>query len=186
MSPISRAVCCTPEREVDAAGIATDWPGWKFENGQWVVDPSDAHLRDGLRVVVEVNPTSEGTVSYPPATSACADPAQGAPDDAAADLVPPTTVPPAVQPPVPLLPPTGSNSTRPVRARSVRPGRGRRPDTAARPPAPPLVNVRVDRRHTGDRRSLIGARCARDLPRPVPGRRRRQSSHPAGARGSGM
>ena len=73
-----------PGAQVDAAGTATDWPGWKFENGQWVVDPTDAHLRDGLRVTVEVNPTSEGTVSYPPVTSACADPAQA----------PPTTLPP--------------------------------------------------------------------------------------------
>ena len=91
-----------PGAEVDAAGIATDWPGWKFENGVWVVDPTDAHLRDGLRVVVEVNPTSEGTVSYPPAMSACADPAQAPPTP-----LPPTTVPPAA------LPPTGSNSTVP-------------------------------------------------------------------------
>ena len=37
-------------------------------------DPSDARLRDGLTVVVEVNPTATATVSYPPATAACANP----------------------------------------------------------------------------------------------------------------
>ena len=92
-----------PGTQVDAAGLATDWPGWKFENGQWVVDPTDAHLRDGLRVVVEVNPTSEGTVSYPPVTSACADPAHAPPTTLPPTVVPPTTVPPDV------LPSTGSS-----------------------------------------------------------------------------
>jgi hypothetical protein len=84
-----------PGADVDGAGIATDWPGWKLENGLWVLDPSDAVLREGLRVVVEVNPTSEGIVSYPPATSACANPAQ---------------VPPAPVRPPAMLPPTGSTT----------------------------------------------------------------------------
>ena len=69
-----------PGAEVDAQGNAIDWPGWKFENGLWVTDPSDARLREGLKVVVEVNPTAEGTVSYPPATAPCADPQQVAAD----------------------------------------------------------------------------------------------------------
>jgi LPXTG-motif cell wall-anchored protein len=50
--------------------------------------------------VVEVNPTSEGTVSYPAATSGCANPAQ---------VPPPTT---AALPPG-ALPSTGSNTTLP-------------------------------------------------------------------------
>ena len=37
-----------PGARVDAAGNATDWPGWKFENPRWVVDPIDAHLRRGF------------------------------------------------------------------------------------------------------------------------------------------
>jgi uncharacterized repeat protein (TIGR01451 family)/LPXTG-motif cell wall-anchored protein len=65
-----------PGANVDADGEATDWPGWKFQNGRWVVDPSDAFLRDGLEVTVEVNPTVSFEVSYPPASSACADPTQ--------------------------------------------------------------------------------------------------------------
>ncbi|MGB0113431.1 MAG: LPXTG cell wall anchor domain-containing protein [Ilumatobacteraceae bacterium] len=40
-------------------------------DGSWIPDPSDAILRDGLTIQVEVNPTATATVSYPPATSAC-------------------------------------------------------------------------------------------------------------------
>ena len=61
-------------------GVATDWPGWKFENGVWVQDPSDAVLRDGLTIRVQVNPEATATVTYPPATSACADPKQPSAD----------------------------------------------------------------------------------------------------------
>lgn len=63
-----------PGATVDANGVATDWPGWKPANGGWVTDATDARWRDGLRIVVKVNPTTEGTVSYPAATSACAGP----------------------------------------------------------------------------------------------------------------
>ena len=91
-----------PGAQVDAAGLATDWPGWKFENGQWVVDPTDAHLRDGLRVVVEVNPTSEGTVSYPPVRRRAPTRRTAPPTTLPPTVVPPTTVPPDV------LPSTGS------------------------------------------------------------------------------
>jgi hypothetical protein len=64
-----------PGASVDAAGNATDWPGWKLApNGNWIPDPSDTHLRDGLTVRIEVNPTAEAQVSYPPATSGCANP----------------------------------------------------------------------------------------------------------------
>jgi hypothetical protein len=60
-----------PGASVDAAGTPTDWPGWMLVGDQWVPDPSDAGLRDGLTVRVEVNPTATATVSYPPATPAC-------------------------------------------------------------------------------------------------------------------
>jgi hypothetical protein len=75
-----------PGATVDAAGNAVDWPGWMFDGTVWVHDPSDAHLRDGLTVVVEVNPTATGSVTYPDATAACADPA----------TVPPTPTDPVV------------------------------------------------------------------------------------------
>jgi LPXTG-motif cell wall-anchored protein len=63
-----------PGASVDAAGNPTDWPGWVFDGDEWVPDPTDSYLRDGLTVRVDVNPTATGQVSYPPATSACADP----------------------------------------------------------------------------------------------------------------
>ncbi len=63
-----------PGVAVDAAGAPTDWPGWKFESGSWVTDAADARWRDGLRVVVTVNPTAEATVGYPPPTADCAGP----------------------------------------------------------------------------------------------------------------
>lgn len=63
-----------PGATVDATGTATDWPGWKHAtNGKWIPDSSDAILREGLTVRVEVNPTATATatVSYPPATAPC-------------------------------------------------------------------------------------------------------------------
>ncbi len=66
-----------PGATVDAAGNATDWPGWRFDGDDWVQDPSDSYLRNGLTVRVEVNPTATGQVSYPPATSGCANPPGG-------------------------------------------------------------------------------------------------------------
>jgi LPXTG-motif cell wall-anchored protein len=66
-----------PGASVDAAGNPTDWPGWVFDGDEWVPDPTDSYLRDGLTVRVDVNPTATGQVSYPPATEACADPERG-------------------------------------------------------------------------------------------------------------
>ena len=65
-----------PGAAVDANGNATDWPGW-MQNafGFWIEDPSDALWRQGLTLVVSVNPTASTSVSYPPASSACANPA---------------------------------------------------------------------------------------------------------------
>jgi LPXTG-motif cell wall-anchored protein len=65
-----------PGAAVDSAGNAIDWPGWKLADDgvSWIPDPSDAFLREGLTIEVTVNPTATATVSYPPATSACANP----------------------------------------------------------------------------------------------------------------
>ena len=65
-----------PGASVDpATGEATDWPGW-MQNafGFWIEDPSDALWRQGLTLVISVNPTASTSVSYPPASSACANP----------------------------------------------------------------------------------------------------------------
>ena len=146
-----------PGAQVDAAGIATDWPGWKFENGQWVVDPTDAHLRDGLRVVVEVNPTSEGTVSYPAADVGVRRPGASAPDDAAADHRAANDRA-ARRAAARSAAVDGFQFHGPVRARSIRPDRGRRPDTAARPAAP----HRSLTRDAGGTNAAIGAHHIRE------------------------
>ena len=89
-----------------------DWPGWKFENGQWVPDPSDAGLREGLTVKVEVNPTATAEVTYPPANAPCNGPeivqSQAPTTTAAPGQQDPPATPAA---PVTQLPSTGSNST---------------------------------------------------------------------------
>jgi hypothetical protein len=64
-----------PGAEVDDEGNAIDWPGWLLNSaGFWVPDLSDAFFRDGLTVVAEINPTATANVTYPPQTSACANP----------------------------------------------------------------------------------------------------------------
>jgi hypothetical protein len=85
-----------PGATVDAAGNAVDWPGWMYDGNVWVHDPSDARLRDGLTVVVEVNPTARGSVSYPEATAGCAD----APTVSPSGPTPPTTPAPTTTDPV--------------------------------------------------------------------------------------
>ncbi|MEH6585255.1 MAG: hypothetical protein V7720_01795 [Halioglobus sp.] len=68
--PLSRTRILWPEAAVDADGNPTDWPGWDFVNGEWVVVPSD--VRPNMTVRITVNPTESLSVSYPPATPACA------------------------------------------------------------------------------------------------------------------
>jgi uncharacterized repeat protein (TIGR01451 family) len=53
-----------------------DWPGWLLDDGGfWVIDPSDAFLRDGVILEVSVNPTATtGLIEYPSATDGCANP----------------------------------------------------------------------------------------------------------------
>jgi LPXTG-motif cell wall-anchored protein len=57
-----------------ASASPADWPGWALVDGTWVVDPTDADLRLGLDVVIQVNPTATGSISYPKATETCAGP----------------------------------------------------------------------------------------------------------------
>jgi len=58
-----------PGAEVDASGAAVSWPGWRLENGQWVV--VDDGLRPELILDVSVNPENGIVVSYPPVTAQC-------------------------------------------------------------------------------------------------------------------
>ncbi|AQG80591.1 SdrD B-like domain-containing protein [Spirosoma montaniterrae] len=58
-----------PGAAIDAQGNPTDWPGWKFENGEWVKE--EDNLRPRVAFSVTVNPTSETAVFYPDPTPAC-------------------------------------------------------------------------------------------------------------------
>jgi len=62
-----------PGASVNAAGEATGWPGWAFENGQWVEVPGNfAWTRGNITATIEVNPSLVVPLSYPPATPQCA------------------------------------------------------------------------------------------------------------------
>ncbi|WP_148288457.1 LPXTG cell wall anchor domain-containing protein [Ilumatobacter nonamiensis] len=95
-----------PGATVDSEGHGTDWPGWFFDGDEWVPDTSDAILRDGLTIQVEVNPTATAAVSYPPATSACASPENPEEPSGADDPDEPTSSSSSG-----VLPSTGSNAT---------------------------------------------------------------------------
>jgi LPXTG-motif cell wall-anchored protein len=50
-------------------------PGWNLNSsGFWVRDPSDEFLRAGINLTYTVNPTATAFVTYPPESSACANP----------------------------------------------------------------------------------------------------------------
>jgi hypothetical protein len=80
-----------PGASVDANGNATDWPGWKLNQfGFWVEDPTDALWRQGLTLRIDVNPTASTQISYPPASSACANPDSPPPPSGSAATLPAT------------------------------------------------------------------------------------------------
>jgi len=88
-----------PGTSVNADGSIADVPGWKLNaDGFWVRDPSDEFLREGIVLTYKVNPTATATVTYPPASSACANPNGPFPPGA------------PIPPGVPTLPRTGSGT----------------------------------------------------------------------------
>ena len=90
ISPTLSGQIIYPGAQAGPDGEGLDWPGWTLApDGSWIQDPSDAILREGLTIQVEVNPTATATVSYPPATSACANPPR---------TTPPTTTTPVCIP----------------------------------------------------------------------------------------
>jgi hypothetical protein len=81
-----------PGTTVNPDGSIADVPGWILQpNGLWVRDPSDEFLREGILLTYTVNPTATALVTYPPESSACANPEN------------PPGVPPSAPP---RLPPT--------------------------------------------------------------------------------
>jgi len=65
-----------PGTSVNPDGSIDDVPGWNLnDDGFWVLDPSDAVLREGITLTYTVNPTAGPVlISYPPESSACANP----------------------------------------------------------------------------------------------------------------
>ena len=60
---------------VGADGNATDWPGWtKQADGSWVAGDQFSWTRPSSNLNFEVNPGADASVSYPSATSLCANP----------------------------------------------------------------------------------------------------------------
>lgn len=97
-----------PGTTVNPDGSIADVPGWILTNaGLWVRDPTDEFLREGIVLTYQVNPTATALVTYPPESSACANPENppGVPGQ-------PTTPPPGG--PGSPLPPTGSDPWTPV------------------------------------------------------------------------
>jgi hypothetical protein len=80
-----------PGTAINPDGSIADVPGWNLNaDGFWVLDPSDSFLRDGIFLTYTVNPTAGPvTVTYPPESSACANPD---------GPFPPTTTTPATLP----------------------------------------------------------------------------------------
>lgn len=61
-----------PGASVDGAGNPTGWPGWAFENGQWVETSGNfAWTRGSISAVIQVNPDLSVPLSYPAATPNC-------------------------------------------------------------------------------------------------------------------
>ena len=65
-----------PGTAVNPDGSVDDVPGWILtDDGFWIRDPSDEFLREGLFLTYELNPTAGPVlVTYPPESSACANP----------------------------------------------------------------------------------------------------------------
>jgi len=78
-----------PGASANASGEGADWPGWKLApDGSWIPDSSDAILREGLTIQIEVNPTATTTVSYPAADTPCANPPSSSPPSTTQPCVP--------------------------------------------------------------------------------------------------
>ncbi|WP_375384279.1 LPXTG cell wall anchor domain-containing protein [uncultured Microbacterium sp.] len=70
-----------PGATVGADGRGNGWPGWSFENGQWVQTSGNfAWTRGAITAEIRVNPQLTVPLAYPPSTAAClTDPAGAIP-----------------------------------------------------------------------------------------------------------
>ncbi|WP_166637326.1 DUF7507 domain-containing protein, partial [Algoriphagus boseongensis] len=62
-----------PGADTIPGGYGSAWPGWKFENNQWVSGNFNFYQvrEDGAYVVFKLNPEIQTEVTYPGATEAC-------------------------------------------------------------------------------------------------------------------
>ncbi|OXA75014.1 T9SS type B sorting domain-containing protein [Flavobacterium frigidimaris] len=61
-----------PGAVVDQAGNGVDWPGWVFQNNQWIQAPDGFEtLRPTATLTISVNPSQTIVVNYPPADPYC-------------------------------------------------------------------------------------------------------------------
>ncbi|WP_418275846.1 hypothetical protein ACNHYB_13450 [Isoptericola jiangsuensis] len=81
-----------PGAEVDGAGNAVDWPGWRLEGGEWVPGDEWDWVRPSVALEFEVNPTATASVGYPESSPACATP-PGSPEPTIdVDVLTPTCI----------------------------------------------------------------------------------------------
>ncbi len=83
-----------PGAEADADGNGTDWPGWSFENGEWVQGDEWDWVVPTADIEFEASPSVVLTVAYPLPSAVCAGPADAPPagpdpddDDGLPDLL---------------------------------------------------------------------------------------------------
>lgn len=59
-----------PGAGVDGGGVGNAWPGWEFVNDEWREVPDDR--RPEMTFRVDINPTAQADLTYPPPSAACA------------------------------------------------------------------------------------------------------------------
>lgn len=65
-----------PGASVDGAGVGDGWPGWVYEDGEWLETAGNfAWTRGDIRAFFRVNPELEVPLAYPDESSGCAAPA---------------------------------------------------------------------------------------------------------------
>src|SRR5690606_28779056 len=65
-----------PGASVDGQGVGNGWPGWVYEQGEWLQTPGNfAWTRGDIRAYIRVNPELDVPLAYPPESAECAGPA---------------------------------------------------------------------------------------------------------------
>lgn len=65
-----------PGASVDGQGVGDGWPGWVYEQGEWLETAGNfAWTRGDIRAWLRVNPELEVPLSYPDESAECAGPA---------------------------------------------------------------------------------------------------------------